>query len=150
MAEDWHTLASIEAVEEVGYDPYHETKEAYIQSIFYQLEMINNLILTGPNDAIYIIVGDHQPPLRAFSDYDGAATPLHIVSQDPDLSEALAQFNFSPGLLLGDGIIKHEGFYSLFMKIILSTYGDYELAEIPKIQPDGLDLNELILNGSGR
>ena len=140
---DWRSLATAEAVPAAGYNPYHETKEAYIAAIYYQLEMVNQLVMTGPDDALYIVVGDHQPPLRAFSDYDGPATPMHIISRDTSLLQRFEQQQFTPGYLLTDATIKHEGFYSLFMRILLTEYGRYQEDELPPVLPDGLDLSTL-------
>lgn len=143
IASDWRTIATAPPQPPPAYNPYHETKEAYLQSILYEIEMVKSVVLNGPDDAIYVIVGDHQPPLLAFSDYEGAATPLHIVTQNQDLIDSLAAHQFQPGLSLSEATIKHEGFYSLFMQALLTTYADYSLEDLPPIRPDGLDLKAL-------
>ncbi|MCB0005578.1 MAG: hypothetical protein KDE04_03970 [Anaerolineales bacterium] len=144
VVDDWHTLADVPPQAPTGYDPYHETKEAYLQSIFYQLEMVTQIIRTGPPDALYVIVGDHQPPLRAFADYDGPATPMHIISQDEGLHGLLTEYGYANGFPLGEATIKHEGFYSLFMQLLLRRFGGYGVAELPPIRPDGVDLQQLV------
>ena len=143
LVADWRSLATASPNLPANYDPFHETKAAYLQSIFYQLEMVTSIILQGPDDALYIIVGDHQPPLRAFSDYEGTATPLHIISQNGEVMDALVAREFVTGLHLGEATIKHEGFYSLFMQVLLTSYADFVGEELPAIQPNGLDLESL-------
>ena len=144
VVQDWQSLATAPPAPPVAYDPNHESQEAYLQSIFYQLEMVTQVILDGPADALYVVLGDHQPPLLAFSDYEGTATPLHIFSKNQALIDSFVNQGFAAGLTLGEGSIKHEGFYSLFMQMLLHNYGGYDLDELPPIRPDGLDLETLV------
>ena len=144
VVDDWQSLATASPHIAPNYDPYYETKEAYLQSIFYQLDMVTTVILNGPEDAIYVIVGDHQPPLRAFSNYEGSATPLHIISQNQELLDYFYTQQFADGLLLNDGQIFHEGFYSLFMEAALTTLGEHSKATLPPLLPEGIDLKLLV------
>ncbi len=143
LFEDWQTIADAPVQPPVSYDPSHESQEAYLNSMFYQLEMVSQVIQDGPDDALYVVVGDHQPPLRAFSNYEGTATPLHIISKNSDLINNLGNYDFTEGFVLESATLKHEAFYSLFMQVLLTTFADYGTNELPPILKDGLDLNGL-------
>ena len=144
IAADWRDLEIPQPQQLIEYDPQNETKEAYLQAMLYQIEMVTRVILDGPDDSIYIVVGDHQPPLLAFSDYEGVATPLHVITKNRDMVDALVNEQFRPGLMIDENRIKHEGFYSLFMRGLLTSYADFDARELPAIQPDGIDLSQLI------
>lgn len=146
VAADWRRLAEPNPTQQgsIAYNPENETKAAYLRAIQYQTEMITRFILDDKSeDAIYVIVGDHQPPLLAFADYDGSATPLHIVTKNEALLQALTREGLVPGLQVGEASIKHEGFYSLFMRALLATYGGVEPDQLPPLRPDGLRIEQL-------
>jgi hypothetical protein len=146
LAADWRDLAEPQANQSPAYSPDYETKEAYLKAIVYQVEMVTSVILNGPDDASYIVMGDHQPPLLAFSDYEGTATPLHVITKNQEMIDALVGEGLRPGLVLGENTIKHEGFYSLFMRGLLTSYADFAPDELPEVLPDGIDL-ELLVEG---
>ena len=146
VAEDWHTLAAPNPAAQgsIAYNPENETKAAYLRAIEYQIEMLTRFILDDKSDdAIYVIVGDHQPPLLAFADYDGSATPLHIVTKNDALLQAFEREGFTRGLQIGEASMKHEGFYPLFMRALLTAYGGVAVDQLPPLHPHGLEIEQL-------
>ena len=144
LVEDWRTL------NQPGRDPeavdpqtirLSRMRVNYLQAIEYELRMLTRWILeVGTPNSIFVLIGDHQPAgvsRRA----DGYATPLHILSQDEALIKAFTDYGFVPGLEVSDlePSLRHEGFYSLFMRLLFGRYGIHHLAQ-PVYLPNGIEL----------
>ncbi len=143
LAKDWRTLNSVPETPPVPVDEEtlaHEVRRRnYEDAIQYELEMLTNFVLQeGTADDLFILIGDHQPPRVSRRD-DGFATPVHIVSRDPQLIDTFQEYGFVPGLQVTElePTIKHEGFYSLFVRTLLQNYGDGNQAALPAYLPDG-------------
>lgn len=142
LADDWRTLNE-PAPEEEFVDPDTISPEAmrrnYMNAVEYQLRMLTQFILdNGDENSLFILVGDHQPPAvsrRA----DGWATPMHIISKDATLIDSFAGYGFVPGLTVTnlEPSLRHEGFYSLFMRLLFGRYGTGKIAE-PVYLPEGV------------
>ncbi|MCS6827600.1 MAG: hypothetical protein NZ553_13375 [Caldilinea sp.] len=142
LAEDWRTLNQLgpepEPVdpETIGLDAMRAN---YLNAIDYQLRMLTQWILdVGDENSIFVLIGDHQPPAvsrRA----DGWATPVHIISKDAAFIEAFAEYGFIPGLEVNElePTLRHEGFYSMFMRALLGRYGVSRIAQ-PAYLPEGV------------
>ena len=97
LVEDWHDLN----VPSANGDPVaaEEVEQAqlranYLKAIDYSLNMLTDFILNhADEDAIFVLVGDHQPP-RVSRRADGYETPIHIISRDPTFIKNLAQYGF--------------------------------------------------------
>ena len=137
VAANWRTLNTRSTP--VAEDTYRQTKDLYLANIEYQLRMLSHFVINGPDDAIYIIIGDHQPPLRAFTDYRGSGTPLHIIAKKSELITRFVDTGFINGLVpsMSQPAIFHEGFYSLFMQQWLATYAP-STAALPPLCPHGI------------
>lgn len=139
VSEDWRQLNDStvnQATESRIFEP--PVLDNYISAIEYQLDFITHFITTaGQANDIFIICGDHQPPLFP-QPGAGFETPLHLVAKDSAFIHALAAQDFSPGLLIRDtsATIKHEGFYSLFLHHLLQHYGDHTQIPPPYL-PNG-------------
>lgn len=142
LADDWRTLNE-SAPEAEFVDPDTISPEAmrrnYMNAVEYQLHMLTQFILdNGDENSLFILVGDHQPPAvsrRA----DGWATPMHIVSKDAALIDSFSGYGFVPGLTVTnlEPSLRHEGFYSLFMRLLFGRYGTGKIAE-PVYLPEGV------------
>lgn len=142
LVDDWRTLNQ-PAPEDAPVDP--ETIELdtmrsnYLNAVEYQLRMLTHFILeVGDENSIFVLVGDHQPPAvsrRA----DGWSTPIHVISKDGRFVEALADYGFTPGLAVTDlePALRHEGFYSMFMRALFGQYSAGAIAE-PAYLPEGI------------
>jgi phosphoglycerol transferase MdoB-like AlkP superfamily enzyme len=142
LVEDWQTLNEPQP-EAAFVDPdeiEHATmRQNYMTAVEYQLEMLADFILrNGDDNSLFILVGDHQPPAvsrRA----DGWSTPMHVIARDPALVDAFTAYGFVPGLRLDDvqPTMRHEGFYSLLMRVLLGRYGAGDVA-LPEYLPHGV------------
>lgn len=142
LVDDWRTLNQ-PATEQAPVDPDTISQDAmrrnYLNAVEYQLWMLSKFILDeGDDNSVFILVGDHQPPAvsrRA----DGWATPMHIISKNAALVDAFDAYGFTPGLRVTDlePKLRHEGFYSLFMRVLMSEYGADKVA-LPAYLPAGI------------
>jgi hypothetical protein len=142
LVDDWRTLNQ-PAPEAAAVDPdtisLDDMRSNYLNAIEYQLRMLTQFILdVGDENSIFVLIGDHQPPAvsrRA----DGWSTPLHIISKDARFVDAFAEYGFTPGLEVNDlePSLRHEGFYSLFMRELLGSYAAGEIAA-PAYLPEGI------------
>lgn len=113
-------------------------KENYTSSIAYQLEVVFDYVSKNP-DKVYIIFGDHQPPFIT-SDSLGFETPIYVMSKNQELIDGFIREGFDNGLTNLNHTIKHEGFYSLFMKSFLQVYS--KTKENLPIFPDGISFEK--------
>jgi phosphoglycerol transferase MdoB-like AlkP superfamily enzyme len=144
---DWRDLdtGTLE-VAETAFDPttgpHAVLRASYIRSIEYELDVLFDFIrASGDEDAIFVLVGDHQPQRVARHD-DGFDTPLHIISRDADLIASLDAYGFESGLLVSalEPAMRHEGIYSLLMHTLLTQYGS-GVKTPPPYLPTGLALD---------
>lgn len=98
----------------------------YRDAIRYQWETLSAFILSTPEDedAIFILIGDHQPP-RVSRHADGFETPVHIIARDKNFVHRFESYGFESGLIVSDlePDIKHEGFYSMFLRELVDAFG---------------------------
>jgi hypothetical protein len=74
-------------------------RDGYAATIAYDLRVIAQYLARRPDDALVILIGDHQPPVIARSD-ESFDAPVHLLARDPRrLLPALAR-GFRPGLTL--------------------------------------------------
>ncbi|MEZ4863548.1 MAG: sulfatase-like hydrolase/transferase [Caldilineaceae bacterium] len=114
-------------------------RQNYANAIHYELDTLIDFVLrAGDEDAIFVFIGDHQPP-RVSRRADDLSTPIHIVSRDPQLLAALQQYGFEPGLQVTnlEPALKHEGLYSLLAQTLTTVYGSGQHAHAPVYLPDG-------------
>ncbi|MEA3336202.1 MAG: hypothetical protein U9R25_09860 [Chloroflexota bacterium] len=152
LATDWRSIDDGSGQElsapAPGSVPLPALRKHYLRSIEYELISLTDFILeSGDDQAIYVLIGDHQPQ-QVSRHNDGFDTPVHIVSKNPALINAFARYGFEPGLTVSNLMptIRHEGFYSMFMRVLLTEYGQ-GTRKLPPYLPDGLILeNETRLN----
>lgn len=142
LVEDWRTLNNDEP-SPPGIDPegipHDQRRRNYADAIQYELEMLSEFVLTaGDENDLFVFIGDHQPPRVSRRD-DGFATPVHIVSRDPQLIASLHEYGFTPGLRVADltPTMKHEGLYSLLVRTLLYNYGAGDKTTLPAYLPAG-------------
>jgi hypothetical protein len=146
LVEDWQSLnqaPSAGATPASSADDTSTVRQDYLQAISYQLRTVEDFILrNGDDDTLYFLIGDHQPP-RVSRRADGFDTPIHIISKDQALLDAFGEFGFTPGLWVQDlgSDLHHEGFYSLFMHVMVGHYGeedDTDRVALPAYLPQGV------------
>ncbi|GAB4404236.1 MAG: hypothetical protein OHK0039_04330 [Bacteroidia bacterium] len=100
--------------------------ERYMQTIFYDLEAIAAFVRSGPPDAIYLVLGDHQPPALTYYGGDGLEVPVHVISRDTAFLSGWEAFGFREGMEADTTLpapVNHEGLYSILMRTLLDAYG---------------------------
>ena len=74
-------------------------RQHYIATIDYSLETLGSYIAAFGDDAVFIILGDHQPaPLVTGPDASRAVT-VHVVSRDQALVDNFLPAGFAPGMI---------------------------------------------------
>jgi phosphoglycerol transferase MdoB-like AlkP superfamily enzyme len=146
VVDDWRAMNDGNAVVNVFGDDstsLAEKQDNYLEAITYELSFLKEFILNeAGDDDIFVLMGDHQPGYIGRRS-DGFGTPLHIISKDKSLVQAFAEYGFDPGLEVQDPSpsMRHEGFYSLFMRVFLQQYGQGH-SKLPPYLPDGIQLGD--------
>ncbi|MCB0126009.1 MAG: hypothetical protein KDE58_27320, partial [Caldilineaceae bacterium] len=149
LVPDWRTLNGLETTAESINDETRDhavRRQDSFNAIAYDLNTLVQFILqNNDTDALYILIGDHQPP-RVSRRADGFDTPIHIISRDAALIAAFQEYGFTPGLWINEKepAMKHEGLYSMVVRALLSEEGE-EVA-LPPYLPDGFVMPETIAN----
>lgn len=151
LVADWRTLTGrpIEKIAAADANEAHALRQDYLLAIDYQLHMLADFIVrNGDANSLFLLIGDHQPP-RVSRKADGFATPMHIISQDPALLATFGDYGFTPGLRMKtfEVALRHEGFYSLLMRI-LQRYGGAERIALPPYLPNGVVAQPTAHSGS--
>jgi hypothetical protein len=116
-----------------------EMAGAYGQAITYELDVLERFLLGLHDDALVIVLGDHQPPFLA-AETENFDTPLHVFARDPTLLDELRESGFVDGLWLGDTrstAVRHEGLFSLLVRALVRSRGQ---GPPPPYLPRGADL----------
>lgn len=144
LVDDWRAMNDGKKVVTV-YDDEKMTlsgkRENYLNAIRYELSFLTDFIIKeADNDAVFVLIGDHQPGYVTRRE-DGFDTPVHIISKDRAFVESFAAYGYEPGLRVENpnSAVRHEGFYSLFMRALLEQYG-HGASQIPPYYPDGIQL----------
>ncbi len=145
LVKDWRTLdnANWPSPSPIGEPISHRDNiKHYREAIRYQWEALSEFILATPADenAIFILIGDHQPP-RVSRRADGFETPIHIIARDADFVDRFLAYGFDSGLLVGNlhPDMRHEGLYSMLVRELVGAYGVSQ-TPIPYL-PDGIHLD---------
>lgn len=112
-------------------------REKYINSINYEFDfLLKYLTSEADSNAIFLIMGDHQPPFVA-DPKDGMSTPVHILSKNPRFINALVNCDFVNGMTPEPEVkYHHSGLYSAFMHALFSLDSS---AVPPPVFPNGFD-----------
>jgi hypothetical protein len=146
LARDWQSLNS-----EADSSSFHASVflkkpriEDYAKAVRYDLSALVQFITQTPDtNAVFILIGDHQPPLIT-SATDGFETPLHIISRDRKFTRTFMQFGFKEGMKADEKAvpIRHEGIYSMFMREFIRFYGT-DQSQLPEYLPYGIKAGEI-------
>lgn len=144
LVQDWRNLnrpAEDPAAPLPDQITHQARRRNYGQAIDYQLRFLTDFIRkAGRDDAIYILVGDHQPQ-QVSRHEDGFETPVHVISRDADFVRSLEEYGFVDGLAVEalQPSLRHEGLYSLLVRALLANYGQSG-KPLPAYLPGGIDL----------
>jgi hypothetical protein len=116
----------------------------YAKAVRYDLSALIQFIIQVPDpNAIFILIGDHQPPVITTAQ-DGFETPVHIISRNREFVNAFLQYGFRPGMKADEKAVpvRHEGIYSMFMREFIRSYGT-DSSLLPKYRPYGIKVSEI-------
>lgn len=115
----------------------------YRHAILYELAVLERHLLALGDDALVILLGDHQPPFIS-DETDSFDTPIHVLARDPALLAELSEQGFTPGLRLLPGqpaAVRHQGLFSLLARSLARSAG-LPKKKWPKYRPDGVRLGD--------
>ncbi len=123
------------------------TAHSYYDTIAYDWGVLSEYILTraAPN-SLFIITGDHQPPLLKSNDF---LTPIHIISQDSTLTHRFTRYGFQPGLTppgtrpgrtapASTPALDHAGLYSMLVEVLTLPAASRASLPGPAYRPTGI------------
>ena len=106
----------------------------YAESLDYSLDIISEYLARHADDALVIIVGDHQPASVIAGWAPTADVPVHIVSSSEALLDRLPEGQFVEGMLpASDGVSMHMG----SMRELLGT----RFNSLPVVEPLSQSMN---------
>ena len=141
IADDWTDLINGGSQLHIlkGFLKYPEIKD-YQNAIRYEYEVLGRFIEDhGSDNDVFILLGDHQPPMLAKPDIHGTSTPVHLVSKDQSFLDEFLAHGFKSDLAKVDSEIKHESLYSIFLNAFVNQYSN-GFKNIPKYEPEGIKL----------
>lgn len=94
--------ASGETPTQVWADPA-KVRTHYIRTVDYSLETLGDYISRYGKDALFIVLGDHQPAAIVTGADASRAVPLHVISRDRALVERFRSHGFDGGLVPSSG-----------------------------------------------
>jgi len=141
LVEDWKSLNHDNGKTHIHKGFLKEPrKEDYYTSICYQFDNLTKFINEyGKSNDIFLLIGDHQPPLLSNPDDYGFYTPVHILSRDKKFLAGFKEFGFKSDIEACENYVKHEGLYSIFLREFIKNYGTNK-HNLPAYEPNGLQL----------
>jgi hypothetical protein len=127
-----------------------EARRNYLATIEYEWRLMADFIQAEGEkrpDAIFILVGDHQPRLDCESSPVTFNTPVHVVSKDAVFVDRFSDRGFSPGLFAEPGArtpLFHEGLFSLIVTELAEHNSDAEGSFRGAYFPNGIGLAGLM------
>ena len=82
----------------VVWSDHDRVRKQYIETIDYSLQTLGDYVARFGDDAVFIILGDHQPASIITGPDASRAVPLHIISRDKKLIAKFTHDGFSPGM----------------------------------------------------
>lgn len=133
---DWHTLGDPDETNDPiapGWDPLPLPTNAghyepmYAESVEYEWRVLLDVIFADPTeDAVFLLIGDHQPYLGPEAKRGSFRTPVHVITRHAPTLAAFEQAGFGEGLFVeppATTTLWHEGFFSLVVSRMLIADG---------------------------
>ncbi len=85
--------------EEVWYQ-LDTIRDHYRQSIEYALDTLVSYLQTyGHEDMVMLVLGDHEAAPRITGSWDARDVPIHLITYDSEIVEAIDEWQWQPGML---------------------------------------------------
>ena len=79
---------------------FENASEAYLRSIVYDLSVVGRFVERYvSDDALVIVLGDHQPVKEVTRNSSSYGVPVHVLSRDPKLLEPFLARGYARGTL---------------------------------------------------
>jgi hypothetical protein len=106
IVEDWSRLGNGAVFDTqpvlrfpVVWPNFENAHEAYIRSIVYEFEVIRRFVVQFiQDDALVIVLGDHQPVVEVSGDERKRGVPIHVFSRHKALVEPFLARGYVPGM----------------------------------------------------
>ena len=142
LVEDWRSLNKSSGRSDYGGGFLSQPTIAnYLNAIQYQLNLISDFIKnTGNSDDIYIVIGDHQPPVLNDSNKYGLNTPVHIITKNESFLKGFEDYGFRDSPFDNNlKTVRHEAMYSIILRELMKNFGTgYD--KLPEYEPKGLQI----------
>ncbi len=113
----------------------------YQEAIQYELDVIEDFITRhGKDNDLFLLIGDHQPPIICDEKVHGLGTPIHVLSKNESFVRDFETYGFKENLNEIEQTIRHESIYSIFLDVFSRHYTNSKIS-IPAYEPYGLQLN---------
>lgn len=116
---DWDTIGdgsiydgSHRFGERVSWKYRSKVQDMYVQSLDYTLDIIGEYAARYADDAVIVVLGDHQPPPIINGWGASADVPVHIISRDQSLLDRLPSKYWLPGMTPDDSV-KSQRMFSM-------------------------------------
>lgn len=137
----WATLKGVEEISD-------NAERNYFRTVEYEWRVLAELIeREASDDAIFFVMGDHQPRLSCPSVEKSFETPVHIISRDSSFLERFDAVGFTPGFFATPQqhpVLRHEGLFSLWVSKLLEHSGEAPSVAAQLYQPQGIGLPGLL------
>lgn len=115
-------------------------RKDYVKAIQYEFDVLQNFITDhGSENDIFLLIGDHQPPILSDENIHGRESPIHVISKNKDFISEFDAYGFNRDISKIDGTIRHEGFYSIFLNVFTKHFAQ-SYSNIPEYEPEGIQL----------
>ncbi|MEO0345811.1 MAG: sulfatase-like hydrolase/transferase [Pseudomonadota bacterium] len=132
---DWQSLNTPDTEVCMSAELGSNLRVRFICAMRYQLEMFTRFLADNADDhTVFVVFGDHQPPMVAQEDM-GTATPVHVISRHEGLVSAFVAGGYTLGLRpkTSEGALtRHEDFMALMLSAMREQYGQ---TSSPNLEP---------------
>jgi len=100
---DWNDAGLYRSIAQSTWDQIYAPPDwsrldlPYVASVVYDLDTLGAWLAQRADDALVIILGDHQPPGFVSGEKQPWTVPIHVLSRDPDLLRPFADLGYVEG-----------------------------------------------------
>ena len=77
-----------------------EATEAYLTAMTYEFAVLQNyLAASTDSEALWVILGDHQPNAHITGPFAGSLVPVHVISRSERLLAPFCRAGYTPGII---------------------------------------------------
>ena len=89
---------------EIGWTSLERAGEAYVTSVIYDMDVLRRYIAERiDDDALIIVLGDHQPSADVTRSSPSHEVPVHVISRDRSFIQRFVGAGYVPGMRLDKG-----------------------------------------------